>query len=131
MVDACPGCGMRFNREEAFFLGAFVINVIVTEGSLIALLAVGFATTRPHTPVGLLAACGVVGSIVVPILGYPFSWCAVDQVMRSGMGESYGGDGSQPGFGNGAVSTGAGRRIDGSLIARSPVPAEPPSKVQP
>lgn len=121
MAEACPGCSYRFNREEAFFLGAFVINVMVTEGALVALLAIGFATTRPHTPVGLLAVLGVIGAVVVPIVGYPFSktlWCAVDQIMRAGMGESFGGDGSQPGFSAAAVNHGAGRRVDGKMVER-------------
>ena len=34
MAERCPRCGMRFEREEGFFLGAYVVNFAVTEGLL-------------------------------------------------------------------------------------------------
>ena len=34
MVDRCPRCGHQFDREEGFWLGAYVINFAVTEGAL-------------------------------------------------------------------------------------------------
>ena len=100
MVPECPRCGYHFEREEGFFLGAFVINFVVAEGALILLLIVGFAITLPDPPLGKLVAVGLALSVLVPVIGYPFSktvWSAVDHIMRKTMGESYRG-GRQPGF---------------------------------
>ena len=71
MVPECPRCGYRFEREEGFFLGAFVINFVVAEGALILLLIVGFAITLPDPPLGKLVAIGLALSVLVPLVGYP------------------------------------------------------------
>lgn len=100
MVPDCPGCGHHFEREEGFFLGAFVINFVVAEGAIILLLIIGFAVTLPDPPLGKLVAIGLVLSTFVPLIGYPFSktvWSAIDNIMRKSFGESYRG-GRQPGF---------------------------------
>ena len=47
MVDRCPGCGMRFSREEGFFIGALFVNFAVTEGLLFVWLAATFLATAP------------------------------------------------------------------------------------
>ena len=100
MVPDCPRCGHHFEREEGFFLGAFVINFVVAEGAIILLLIIGFAMTLPDPPLGRLVAIGLVLSTLVPLVGYPFSktvWSAIDNIMRTSFGESYRG-GRQPGF---------------------------------
>ena len=88
MVDACPGCGLRFERENDFFLGAYVINLAVTEGLLLMglfvfiLVAVGGDTDVPLVPVLLVAGLLAVGG---PLLFFPFSrtiWAAIDLAMR-------------------------------------------------
>ena len=100
MVPDCPRCGHHFEREEGFFLGAYVINLVLAEGAAILLLIIGFAVTLPDPPIGKLVAIGLGLSLVVPLIGYPFSktvWTALDQIMRSRWGESFGGS-RQPGF---------------------------------
>ena len=92
MVTDCPGCAYHFEREEGFFLGAFVVNVIVTQATIIAVIAIGFATTSPNPPVLRLAVIGVLLGALTPILSYPFTkttWTAVDMIMRKTMGENY------------------------------------------
>lgn len=39
MAPTCPRCGYRFEREEGFFLGAYVMNLVIAQG-LVMLLAV-------------------------------------------------------------------------------------------
>jgi uncharacterized protein (DUF983 family) len=34
MVERCPRCGYTFEREESFFLGAYVINLAITQVAL-------------------------------------------------------------------------------------------------
>lgn len=92
MVETCPTCGLRFEREEGFFLGAFVMNTAITLGSLMLYLVVAFALTLPDAPLVRLAVIGVLLGLVIPIVVYPFTktiWCAVDLTMRRTMGESW------------------------------------------
>ena len=103
MVDRCPGCDYRFEREEGFFLGAIVVSVIITELVIVAVIAIGFALTLPDAPVGALAIGGGALAGLTPLLVYPFTktiWTAIDLIRRRGMGESYAtADGNQPGTG--------------------------------
>ena len=85
LCDRCPGCGYRFEREEGFFLGAFVINFGVTQGALIAFIAVSLALTLPDPPTVALLAGGVAVGLLVPLAFYPSSrtlWAAIDLGMR-------------------------------------------------
>lgn len=92
MVDRCPKCGYLFDREEGFWLGAFVVNFAVAEGVL-ALLIGGFilreAATQDTggTSVVPWIAVGLVLAVLNPILFYPFSktiWTAIDLIMHAG-----------------------------------------------
>lgn len=85
MGERCPRCGYKFEREEGFFLGAFVINFALTETVLGIFIAVSIILTLPDPPIPLLAVIGVAVMCVVPIVFYPFSktiWAAVDLGMR-------------------------------------------------
>ena len=100
MVADCPRCAYHFEREEGFFLGAFVVNVIVTQAMIIAVIAIGFAVTAPHPPVLRLAIIGVLLGMLTPVVSYPFTkttWTAVDMIMRKTMGENYASS-QQPSF---------------------------------
>ncbi len=103
MVDTCPRCDYRFEREEGFFLGAVVVSVIITELLIVAIIVVGFSLTLPNAPVGTLAIGGGVAALFTPLIIYPFTktiWTAIDLIMRRSMGESYATvDGTQPGTG--------------------------------
>ena len=85
MKPNCPRCGMRFEREEGFFLGAFTVNFGVMLLSLALFIAVGIAVTLPDPPPGKLALGGMVVGLVVPIAFYPMSrtfWSAIDLIMK-------------------------------------------------
>lgn len=85
MKPRCPRCGMCFEREEGFFLGAFVVNFGVMLISLAAFIAIAVAITLPDPDPVKLAAGGVVVGIVVPIFFYPMSrtfWSAIDLIMK-------------------------------------------------
>jgi uncharacterized protein (DUF983 family) len=85
MKERCPTCGYKFEREEGFFLGAFVINVAVTEGAMLIAIVAGVALTLPDPPVLLLTVLGLISAVLVPIIGYPFSktlWSAIDLAMH-------------------------------------------------
>ena len=85
MRPTCPTCGMRFEREEGFFLGAYVVNFGAMILALAAFIAVGVAVTLPDPPPGKLALGGMVVGVVVPIFFYPMSrtiWSAIDLMMK-------------------------------------------------
>ena len=92
MTPDCPTCAYHFEREEGFFLGAMVVNIVVVEAAIIAVIVIGFTTTLPNPPLVLLAVVGSALAAVVPFLAYPFTkttWTAIDMIMRKSMGETY------------------------------------------
>lgn len=87
MVEDCPGCDLRFERENDFFLGAYVINLGVTEGLLlVGLFAYIFAAVNdPDLPVAPVVVAAVVLAVIGPLVFFPFSrtiWSAIDLAMR-------------------------------------------------
>lgn len=85
MQPRCPRCGMCFEREEGFFLGAFVVNFGVMLLSLALFIGVGVGMTLPDPPPGKLAIGGMLVGVVVPIFFYPTSrtfWSAIDLIMK-------------------------------------------------
>lgn len=85
MVKRCPRCGMTFEREEGFFLGAFVVNFGLVLILLAAYIGVGIWLTLPEPPAGKLAAGAMVVATLVPVGFYPFSrtfWSAIDLWMK-------------------------------------------------
>ena len=85
MKPRCPRCGMCFEREEGFFLGAFVVNFGVMLLALAAFIGVGVALTLPDPPPGKLALGGMIVGVLVPIFFYPMSrtfWSAIDLIMK-------------------------------------------------
>ena len=85
MKPRCPRCGMCFEREEGFFLGAFVVNFGVMLVTLAAFIAIGVAVTLPDPPPGKLALGGMLVGTIVPIGFYPMSrtfWSAIDLWMK-------------------------------------------------
>lgn len=88
MRDRCPTCGVRFDRkpEEAFFLGAFVIQTALILTPLAVLLFLfgmatgGLAGGDPPTYVLLMVA----HVVLTPFLTYPSTkstWFAFDLAM--------------------------------------------------
>ena len=101
MVETCPTCGLRFQREEGFFLGAIVMSFAIMLAACVGVFAVGFSLRKPGGSVVPIMIAGLGLSTVLPIVIYPFSktlWLAVDLIMRDSMGEQFDGTGHQPGF---------------------------------
>ncbi len=88
MRERCPGCGYLFEREEGFFLGAYVINLGVTEGLLIVggiIPLIIFLSGNPEASVIPFIVVGLAVAVVAPIAFYPFSrtlWAAIDLIIR-------------------------------------------------
>lgn len=84
--DRCKTCGLKWQRNvEGYQLGAAAMNIILTGGSLLFVMAIGVVLTYPDIPTWPLIA--VVGSValLVGIGGYPMSytiWLAIDLTMN-------------------------------------------------
>jgi uncharacterized protein (DUF983 family) len=84
-TDRCRTCGYRYERQPGFLVGALAINTIVTFGLLAVVLIVGSILTYPDLAVVPIAVAAVAVAVIVPVVGYPFSytiWAAVDLAMR-------------------------------------------------
>ncbi len=87
--ERCPTCGLRFDRkpEEAFFLGAYTLNLgLVLSLLCIDLFLYGLAEGDViGVPPWTLVVGAVVIAVVIPLLGYPASkttWSAIDLAMH-------------------------------------------------
>ena len=84
--ERCPRCGVRFEREEGYFLGAYALNLIVAEliglGLAIALI---FKTELRHLALVWQEVIAVALAIAFPLILFPFSrtvWIAMDLVFH-------------------------------------------------
>ena len=66
--DVCRVCGMRFEREPGFFLGATVINYTLTTVLMLAPLLVFVFQQRIDTPTAIIAA--IAWCLIFPLLFY-------------------------------------------------------------
>lgn len=88
MRERCPRCGYLFEREEGFFLGAYVINLVVTQALLLLFAVVPLIVLldrRPGQSLAPIVAAGLAAALAGPVAFYPFSktiWTAVDLVLR-------------------------------------------------
>jgi len=83
MKERCPGCGMKFEREPGFFVGAYLINFAITEGLLFVVIMVFIFWKDQHPDAGVVVplVIGLIFAVVAPILFYPFArtiWSAFD-----------------------------------------------------
>jgi uncharacterized protein (DUF983 family) len=83
----CPTCGYKIEREEGFWLGGYVMNVVIGEG-LLALYLLYFASraiSNPDIRIAPWLITAAVLAIVPPILLFPMSrttWMAVDLLLH-------------------------------------------------
>ena len=88
MKERCPGCHYRFEREEGFFLGAYVINLAITEGLLILFAiipAIALFAADPQRSASPLIVSGLIAAVLGPFAFYPFSktlWTAIELIFR-------------------------------------------------
>ena len=88
MKERCPRCRYRFEREEGFFLGAYVVNLAVAEG-LMAIVCIApliyLSAARPDVSPWPVIVGGVIPAVVAPFVFYPFSrtiWVALELMLR-------------------------------------------------
>jgi uncharacterized protein (DUF983 family) len=85
MRSHCPRCGVKFEREAGFFVGALFVNFALTEVVMFGWLAGVTIATIPHPPVWWLIGGSVAICVVLPVLLYPYSktlWFAIHVAMQ-------------------------------------------------
>lgn len=84
--ERCPRCGVRFEREDGYFLGAYALNLIVAEflGLGLALFLI-FKTDLQYLPLIWQEIIAVALAIAFPVALFPFSrtvWIAMDLIFH-------------------------------------------------
>jgi uncharacterized protein (DUF983 family) len=99
MKHACPVCGLVFERGEShdFFIGAYLINLVVAESAAVLVAAVMWLTLGSRVSFNVLWGASMVLAVVMPAIFYPFArelWLAIDLYFRpSEAGDAGGGQG--------------------------------------
>jgi uncharacterized protein (DUF983 family) len=86
IVDPCPTCGLKFERgdSEGHFLGAMMINLVVTEVVVVLTIVTGILATWPDVPWGTLLMVGIPVNTSFPVFFYPYSltiWSAFELML--------------------------------------------------
>lgn len=68
----CPTCDTVFQREEGFFVGAIMLNVVMTEAVVLA--AAGAAVLAFPGEDGLLLGLAFAVALLFPVAFYHHSW---------------------------------------------------------
>ena len=88
LKERCPTCGYRFEREEGFFTGVYLVNysliavVIVFELFVYVVYANAQEGEAGYGPALLI---GLATATVLPLITYPFAkavWAAIDLATR-------------------------------------------------
>jgi uncharacterized protein (DUF983 family) len=83
MKRHCSRCGLIFEREQGYFIGALYINVIVTE-SLLLFLFILYYTIRPVSEDALYVVLFSL-ALILPLIFFRHSrslWLAVDHIIE-------------------------------------------------
>jgi uncharacterized protein (DUF983 family) len=87
MKHACPACGQVLERGEShdFFIGAYMINLVVAETSAVIVAAIMWIVLGSRVSFNVLWGASMALAVLMPIAFYPFSrdlWLALDLHFR-------------------------------------------------
>ena len=77
----CPRCGLHFERESGYWVGAMIMVTTLTFSLFIILLVGGMLLTWPDVPWGWLLGITIGANLTAPIVAYARSktiWLALD-----------------------------------------------------
>ncbi len=81
MKEHCDRCGLRFEREEGYWVGAVIINTTVTFATFVFVFGSLIAITWPDVPWAVVLAATITANVAIPIVFYPHSrtvWLALE-----------------------------------------------------
>lgn len=85
--ERCPQCGYRFEREPGYWVGAYAVNLVVSE--FVGLGAVVIWLLRSDYPVMTQQVIAVIAAIIFPLVFFPWSrtlWMAIDLMLEPEQG---------------------------------------------
>jgi Protein of unknown function (DUF983) len=85
MAETCPSCGLRFEREQGYWVGAITIDTAATFGLFGLLVIAIVAATWPAVPWTPLLVIALAVNGIFPIFFYPYArllWVALDLRVR-------------------------------------------------
>ena len=68
----CPACGALFQREAGFFVGAIMVNVVVTEGAVMFAFGLCMLVLKGGSALTLPLLFAV--ALLFPVLFYHHAW---------------------------------------------------------
>lgn len=83
LKERCPHCNTLFATEDGYFLGSYVINLVLT--SFIAIAVVLLMIIGSDMSVFSMQITAVVLAVIIPLFLYPYSlslWMALDLVVH-------------------------------------------------
>ena len=81
MKHHCDRCGLRFEREEGYWVGSIIINTTVTFATFIIVFISLVAATWPDVPWPAVMGVTIVANALIPVVFYPISkaiWLALE-----------------------------------------------------
>jgi uncharacterized protein (DUF983 family) len=81
MVPDCPRCGMHYEREQGYWVGAVAVNFTIVAFVFVLVMTIFMGLTLPDIPVASLLMTLVPLMLFGPAIIYPYSktlWVAID-----------------------------------------------------
>lgn len=81
MNDVCARCGLRFEREPGYWVGAVIINTVMIFVTFLLVFGGLVVITWPDVPWATVLVVTLVINAAVPVLFYPISkamWLALE-----------------------------------------------------
>jgi len=86
MREVCPSCGLHLERRESgYVVGAYMLNIAVSEAIWLATMVAIAVATWPKPPWDFLLYGGVALMVAAPVVFYPWSktlFLAADLLVR-------------------------------------------------
>ena len=79
--ERCHGCGMLFERDPGYWVGAMIVVTTITTVLFLVLMIGGMVLTAPDVPWGWLMGITLGANLIVPIVSYSRAkmlWSALD-----------------------------------------------------
>jgi hypothetical protein len=90
MVERCPRCELKFEKDEGSRLGSAMLNYGAVGIALVVYLIVAFVMTIPNVPVVPVMLGAVLVVLLVAVIGFPFAktlWSAIELVSKTSDGD--------------------------------------------
>lgn len=73
MKDFCSRCGLRFEREPGYWVGAVILNTTVIFATFLIVFGGMVVLTYPEVPWAVVLAVTALANLLIPIFFYPIS----------------------------------------------------------